>query len=70
MESTRCSSCSKKIGISTTFTCKCQGKYCAVHRMPENHSCSSLKQIRADELARLEKKLEKVVAPKIIAGTE
>ncbi len=67
MESTRCSSCSKKIGISNTFTCKCQGKYCPVHRMPESHSCSSLKQMRDDELARLEKKLEKVVAPKIIA---
>jgi predicted nucleic acid binding AN1-type Zn finger protein len=66
MESTRCSSCSKKIGIATTFTCKCSSKYCALHRMPESHSCSSLKQIREEELSRLEKKLEKVVAAKII----
>jgi predicted nucleic acid binding AN1-type Zn finger protein len=66
MESTRCSSCSKKIGISTTFGCKCKGKYCALHRIPETHSCASLGDIRREGLALLEKKLEKVVAPKII----
>jgi predicted nucleic acid binding AN1-type Zn finger protein len=31
--------CNKKLNI-ISFTCKCEKKYCSIHRMPESHACT------------------------------
>lgn len=36
---TRCSVCRKKTGLATTYTCHCEGTFCANHRYAELHSC-------------------------------
>lgn len=36
----RCSSCPQKLGLSTTYQCRCEGMFCAKHRYPETHACS------------------------------
>ena len=30
--------CKRKLGLMP-FKCRCEGEYCAKHRMPESHSC-------------------------------
>ena len=37
---TRCSFCNKKTGLATTYTCHCEGVFCATHRYAEVHNCS------------------------------
>lgn len=36
----RCSSCSKKVGLTGGLECKCGQLFCSKHRYPESHSCS------------------------------
>ena len=36
----RCSVCTKKLGLATTFTCRCGLLLCAQHRYPETHRCT------------------------------
>ncbi|KAG8183310.1 hypothetical protein JTE90_026010 [Oedothorax gibbosus] len=36
----RCSLCSKKTGLATSFTCRCGKNFCASHRYAELHHCS------------------------------
>jgi len=36
---TRCSFCRKKTGLATTYTCHCEGTFCAIHRYAEIHKC-------------------------------
>lgn len=31
--------CQKKLNL-ISFSCKCSKKFCSIHRMPEDHSCS------------------------------
>jgi hypothetical protein len=35
----RCGSCRKKLMLSD-MECRCKVRFCAVHRMPEDHACS------------------------------
>lgn len=35
----RCSQCKKKLNITNTYTCRCGGMFCAIHRYSEVHSC-------------------------------
>jgi hypothetical protein len=66
MDHKRCASCSKKLYIVSTFTCKCESNYCPMHRMPESHDCSKQDLFKQEGISRLEKSLVKVVANKII----
>lgn len=36
---TRCNFCRKKTGLATTYTCHCEGTFCAIHRYAEVHKC-------------------------------
>ncbi|GIX71324.1 AN1-type zinc finger protein 4, partial [Caerostris darwini] len=36
----RCSLCSKKTGLATSYTCRCGKNFCATHRYAEVHHCS------------------------------
>ena len=37
--SNKCGSCAKKLKL-TDMACKCQHRFCALHRMPETHACT------------------------------
>jgi len=37
---TRCQFCKKKTGLATTYSCRCEGTFCAAHRYAETHQCS------------------------------
>jgi len=36
----RCYVCGKKLGLTTTYECRCGGNFCPKHRYPETHTCS------------------------------
>uniref|UniRef100_T1ITF3 Adenosine kinase n=1 Tax=Strigamia maritima TaxID=126957 RepID=T1ITF3_STRMM len=36
----RCQVCKKKIGLATTYTCRCGRNFCATHRYAETHDCT------------------------------
>lgn len=56
----RCFECNKRIAFMNYFECcKCQNKYCNIHRYPEKHNCEY--DYRLDKI-----KLEKVEPEKII----
>lgn len=35
----RCAVCTKKLGLATTYHCRCGVAFCGVHRYPEAHPC-------------------------------
>ena len=37
----RCSFCNKKLKL-ISYSCKCQGQFCAKHRYTHTHNCPSL----------------------------
>jgi hypothetical protein len=37
--SNKCGTCAKKLKL-TDMACKCQHRFCALHRMPETHACT------------------------------
>ena len=52
MEKIKCNKCNKKIGL-IIFECKCNGKYCSLHKYPEMHECSyDYKSEGIDELIK------------------
>uniref|UniRef100_T2MA76 AN1-type zinc finger and ubiquitin domain-containing protein 1 n=1 Tax=Hydra vulgaris TaxID=6087 RepID=T2MA76_HYDVU len=59
----RCMVCSKKLGLATTYECRCSQKFCSVHRYPETHTCSF--DYKLDGRKLLEKNNPIVVAPKL-----
>jgi len=60
---TRCSTCTKKLGIATTYQCRCGNKFCAQHRYPETHGCSY--DFKTEGRKFLEKNNPVVTAPKL-----
>ncbi|KAK8390755.1 hypothetical protein O3P69_010456 [Scylla paramamosain] len=36
----RCEKCSRRLGVSSTYECRCGGLFCAQHRYAETHACS------------------------------
>ncbi|XP_015913773.1 AN1-type zinc finger protein 4 [Parasteatoda tepidariorum] len=36
----RCTTCSKKTGLATSYTCRCGKNFCASHRYAETHHCT------------------------------
>ena len=65
MDSKRCGACSKKLTIVSSFSCKCDNNYCAIHRIPENHECSHISMFKQDGIDKLQKQLIKVVNQKV-----
>jgi len=63
----RCSyeGCRKKLLLSD-FACKCENRFCQLHRLPEDHKCKI--DYKTKEKERLKKRLlsEKTVADKVI----
>jgi predicted nucleic acid binding AN1-type Zn finger protein len=43
----RCSFCNKKIKL-ISYSCKCQGQFCAKHRYTYTHNCPSLNNIKEE----------------------
>ncbi|KAK8740282.1 hypothetical protein OTU49_002818 [Cherax quadricarinatus] len=36
----KCQQCSKRLGVATTYECRCGGLFCAQHRYAETHTCT------------------------------
>ena len=36
----KCANCAKRLGMTTAFTCRCGGQFCAQHRYSDRHDCS------------------------------
>nr|XP_045605312.1 AN1-type zinc finger protein 4-like isoform X1 [Procambarus clarkii] len=36
----KCQQCSKRLGVATTYECRCGGIFCAQHRYAETHTCT------------------------------
>lgn len=34
------SDCRKKLTLTSSFSCRCEGQFCALHRHPETHACT------------------------------
>ena len=59
----RCGCCKKKLTL-TDFSCdKCQSRYCATHRLPEEHACSH--DFKAAGKTQLTKQLVAAIADKV-----
>lgn len=59
----KCPTCGKKPNM-LGIVCKCGGKFCMEHRMPEEHQCTY--DFKTQYREKLLEKLTKSVAPKII----
>lgn len=61
----KCEGCKKRIAISDAMTCKwCEKDFCMYCRLPEEHSCENIenlkdlkKQILGEQLVKIEKKM-------------
>ena len=64
-KTSRCAICRKKVGL-LAFTCECSDilKFCAEHRLPENHLCTFDHKNKGKNL--LESKLVKVAGEKLV----
>ena len=61
--SKRCGCCRKKLTVVDFDCSKCKTRFCAMHRLPEQHSCGH--DFAAEGKKMLEKQLAKVVADKL-----
>ncbi len=62
-EQRRCACCPKKLAL-TDFACgKCQIRHCAVHRLPEQHTCGH--DFRTEGRKQLTDQLTKVAADRV-----
>lgn len=59
MNQDRCSFCNKKLkGVYKLMpACRCMGRYCAKHRLPEDHNCNF--DLQKHGLTELAERLEK-----------
>lgn len=62
MDKIKCHMCHKKIGL-IVFECKCQGKFCSLHRHVESHNCTY--DFKSDQLEKLTKDNPKIVFKKV-----
>lgn len=50
--SNNCFSCKKKL-LLTDFACKCEKRFCVMHRFPEVHSCTyDYKEVEKQNLSK------------------
>lgn len=61
-DTSRCWECKKRVGL-LGYSCKCGYVFCANHRYSDKHNCTF--DYRGNQQEDLEKKLEKVVDPKV-----
>lgn len=54
-----CYLCSKKVGLLGFGCSSCQEKFCALHRMPEDHQCTQLEAMKNKYKEMAKEKLEK-----------
>jgi len=59
----RCLLCTKKLGLATTYHCRCEGTFCAKHRYPETHTCTF--DYKTEGRRILERNNPVVTAPKL-----
>jgi len=59
----RCFVCTKKLGLTTTYECRCGGSFCPKHRYPETHTCSF--DYKTEGRRMLERNNPVVTAPKL-----
>ncbi len=60
-----CATCAKKLTL-TDFACgKCQVRFCACHRLPEEHACSHMENFRREAQAALAAANPQVVGKKV-----
>jgi len=59
----RCEVCTKKLGLATTYHCRCGSAFCGVHRYPEAHPCSF--DFKSEGREILQKSNPVVAAPKL-----
>lgn len=52
MEKKRCYFCEKKVGVITSFDCKCGHYFCSKHRLPETHHCIFDHQTKEREILK------------------
>ena len=62
MEKIKCYKCNKKIGL-IIFDCKCNGKFCSLHKFPETHEC--LYDFKSEGIDKLVKDNPKIIPNKI-----
>ena len=62
-KSSRCFQCRRKMGLATTFECRCGKHLCRSHRHPEDHAC--LFDWRAVGKAIISSENPKIVACKV-----
>jgi predicted nucleic acid binding AN1-type Zn finger protein len=43
--------CNKKLTISA-LKCKCENKFCGLHRLPHQHTCDYIRHISKDDLMK------------------
>lgn len=55
--------CKKKLKL-TDLSCRCQKRFCSIHRMPENHKCEYDYKNYGKKL--IKKILPEVTCPKVI----
>ena len=59
----RCHCCHKKLGLTTSFACRCGHEFCGVHRYSDKHACTF--DYRNASRQSLEDQNPLVVAPKL-----
>jgi predicted nucleic acid binding AN1-type Zn finger protein len=62
MDKVKCDKCKKKIGI-IIFDCKCNGKFCSLHRHSDTHDCPY--DFKLDGMNKLIKDNPKIISNKI-----
>ena len=64
----KCHTCSKKLNLIKLeiSKCKCENNFCDLHRFPETHNCSEMKNIVNQQREKLRLTLEKVDNSKVI----
>ncbi len=63
MDKIKCDKCKKKIGL-IIFDCKCNGKFCSLHKYCESHDCSY--DFKLEGINKLTKDNPKIIPNKII----
>jgi len=58
----RCAQCNARVGIASSFRCKCGEVFCSAHRYPDMHNCSF------DHFAAAQNKISK--ANPVVSGSK
>ncbi|EOB11914.1 AN1-type zinc finger protein 6 [Nosema bombycis CQ1] len=59
----KCSFCKRKLGIVTSYTCRCGDNFCSRHRFCDQHNCSF--DFKSKAIEKLKKNNPKIVNRRI-----